>query len=87
MLRSISTVSSVEPVSSTTTQSASRMDSIQRRANLASFLQIAYTHTFQLPIAAHLTAAYAEKVARVPVQARVTGSQTSNTAFCGSGTM
>ena len=39
--RSICGVPSSEPVSNTTTQSASRMDSIQRRTNLASFLQIA----------------------------------------------
>lgn len=41
---------SLEPVSSTTTQSASRMDSIQRLANLDSFLQIAYTHIFHFPM-------------------------------------
>ena len=34
-------VPSVEPVSSTTMWSASDMDAIQRRANLASFLQMA----------------------------------------------
>ena len=46
---SSSGVPSVEPVSSAHTQSASRMDSIQRRANFASFLQIAYTQTLYFP--------------------------------------
>ena len=40
-LRSSWGVPSVEPVSSTTMWSASDMESIQRRANLASFLQMA----------------------------------------------
>ena len=40
-LRSSSGVPSVEPVSSTTMSSASDMDAIQRRANWASFLQMA----------------------------------------------